>query len=305
MDLRVLQAFVRIAELGSFARAAAVLNQTQPTISRQMAALEREVGVPLFVRQRRGVALSHAGVMFRERAAQVLRSLDQAKAEISAQADVPTGTVSLGLPPSLLSVFSSPVVDRFARRYRQVLLHVDEAISQDLEALMRREEVDLAVLIPGRERLRNVVLSPLASEPLMLAGPADAKLDPRKAVSIDRLDGLPLLIYRAPNYFRLAVETALRRRGLAFNVAVELETLPLMLALIERGLGYTVMPSSGLAGYGGRIATAPVRGLSVTWTLAVNRDRAPRPAVRALSAVIRGQADALIESGTWQAPRRR
>jgi LysR family transcriptional regulator, nitrogen assimilation regulatory protein len=304
MDLRLLQAFIRIAELGSFGRAAEALNQTQPTVSRQIAALEEEVGNRLFVRHRHGVSLTQAGVLFRDHAMQAVRSLDQAKAEMTAQAREPTGTVSLGLPPSLLTVLSGPVVDRFARRYPKVLLHVYEAISQGLEELMLTQQVDLAVLISDRRLLRNVELSPLGIEPLMLAGPTTSRLDPSKPVGIEALSGLPLLFYRPPNYLRLLIETALRRRGLVFDVAVELETLPLMLELIERGAGYTVLPPSTIVDRDARIKAAPIRGLSVTWTLGLNRDRANWPAVRVLEAMIREQADALITSRAWKAIRR-
>ena len=124
MDLRILQAFIRVAELGSISRAASVLNQTQPTISRQIAALEQEVGGPLFIRHRRGMSLSPGGEQFRDRALQALRGLDQAKAEFSANVTEPAGTVSLGLPPAVLSVLSGPVVDRFTKAYPRVLLHV-------------------------------------------------------------------------------------------------------------------------------------------------------------------------------------
>jgi len=303
MDLRLLQTFIRIAELGSFGRAAETLNQTQPTVSRQIAALEREVGSRLFTRHRRGVSLTQAGVLFRDRAMQALRSLDQAKAEITAQSQEPTGTVSLGLPPSLLTVLSGPVVDSFARRYPKVLLHVYEAISQGLEELMLTQQVDLAVLISDRRLLRNVDLYPLGVEPLVLAGPAASHLDPTKRVGIEALSGLPLLFYRPPNYLRLLTETALRRRGLVFHVIVELETLPLMIELIERGAGYTVLPPSTMVGREARIKAAPIRGMSVTWTLGLNRDRANWPAVRVLAAMIRERAEALIASGAWKAIR--
>jgi LysR family nitrogen assimilation transcriptional regulator len=303
MDLRLLQTFIRIAELGSFGRAAETLNQTQPTVSRQIAALEQEVGNRLFVRRRHGVSLTPAGAVFRDHAMQALRSLDQAKAEITARAQEPTGTVSLGLPPSLLTALSGPVVDRFVRRYPKVLLHVYEAISQGLEELMLTQQVDLAVLISDRRLLRNVKLSPLGIEPLMLAGPATSRLDPTRPVGIETLSGLPLLFYRPPNHLRLLIETALRRRGLVFHVKVELETLPLMLELIERGVGYTVLPPSTIVGRDARIKATPIRGLSVTWTLGLNRDRANWPAVCVLEAMIREQADALIASGAWKAIR--
>ena len=261
-------------------------------------------GSRLFTRHRHGVSLTQAGVLFRDHAVAALRSLDQAKAEITAQAHEPTGTVSLGLPPSLLKVLSGPVVDRFARRYPKVLLHVYEAISQGLEELMLTQQVDLAVLISDRRLLRNVDLFPLGIEPLMLAGPKTSGLDPAKPVGIEALSGLPLLFYRPPNYLRLLVEAALRRRGLVFHVTVELETMPLMLELIERGAGYTVLPPSTIVGRDARIKAAPIRGLAVTWTLGLNRDRASWPAVRVLDAMIREQADALIKDGAWKTSRR-
>jgi DNA-binding transcriptional LysR family regulator len=181
-------------------------------------------------------------------------------------------------------------------------MHVYEAISQGLEELIRSGEADVAVLIADRKVLRNVALSPLAVEPLMLVGPPGARLDPKKPVGIEALAGLPIVTYRPPNYLRLLAETALRKRKLAFNVAIELETLPLMIELIERGAGYGVLPPSALAH--ARVSSAPLRGMAVTWTLAVNRTRAQQPAVRALAAMIRAQADALIKNGAWKAWRR-
>src|SRR5258707_2310923 len=186
MDLRLLQAFIRIAELGSFGRAAEALNQTQPTVSRQIAALEEEVGNRLFVRHRHGVSLTQAGVLFRDHAMQAVRSLDQAKAEMTAQAREPTGTVSLGLPPSLLTVLSGPVVDCFARRYPKVLLHVYEAISQGLEELMLTQQVDLAVLISDRPLLRNVELCSLCIETLMVPGATPLLIQPGNTVWIEQ-----------------------------------------------------------------------------------------------------------------------
>jgi LysR family transcriptional regulator, nitrogen assimilation regulatory protein len=301
MDLRILQAFIRVAELGSIARAANVLNQTQPTISRQIAALESEVGGPLFIRHRRGMSLSPGGEQFRDQAMQALRGLDQAKAEFAARAGEPAGTVSVGLPPALLSVLSGPVVDRFVKAYPRVLLHVHEAISQGLEELIRSGEADVAVLLADRKVLRNAILTPLGVEPLMLAGPRGARLDPRKPLGIGALAGLPLLAYRPPNYLRLITEAGLRKQGFAFKATVELETLPLTVELIERGIGYGVFPRSGLRS-DARISMAPLRGLTVTWTLAVNRDRDRGTAVRALAAVIRSQAETLIKDGIWKKP---
>jgi LysR family transcriptional regulator, nitrogen assimilation regulatory protein len=301
MDLRILQAFIRVAELGSIARAASMLNQTQPTISRQIAALEQEVGGALFVRHRRGMSLSPGGEQFRDQAIQALRGLEQAKAEFAAHAGEPAGTVSLGLPPALISVLSGPVVDRFTKTYPRVLLHVYEAISQGLEELMRSGEADVAVLLADRKVLRNALLTPLGVEPLMLAGPRGARLDPKKPVGFEAFAGLPLLTYRPPNYLRLVTEAALRKQGFVFKATVELETLPLTVESIKRGTGFGIIPRSAVQG-DARLAMAPLRGSSVTWTLAVNRERAQSSAVRALATLIRSQAETLFKDGIWKKP---
>lgn len=246
------------------------------------------------------MSLSPGGEQYRDRALQALRCLDQAKAEFAANVEEPAGTVSLGLPPALLSVLSGPVVDRFAKTYPRVLLHVFEAISQGLEELMRSGEADVAVLLADRKVLRNAALTPLAVEQLMLAGPRGARLDPKKSVTFEALAGLPLLAYRPPNYLRLITEAGIRKQGFAFNAAIELETLPLMVELIERGTGYSVLPRSGLIRSGARISMAPLRGISVTWTLAVNRARVQSPGVRALAAMIHSQAEILIKDGVWK-----
>jgi LysR family transcriptional regulator, nitrogen assimilation regulatory protein len=301
MDLRILQAFIRVAELGSIARAAHVLNQTQPTISRQIAALEQEVGGALFIRHRRGMSLSPGGEQFRDHTLHALRDLEQAKAEFAAHAGEPAGTVSLGLPPALISVLSGPVVNRFTKAYPRVLLHVYEAISQGLEELMRSGEADVAVLLADRKVLRNAFLTPLGVEPLIIAGPRGARLDPKKPIGFEALAEFPLLTYRLPNYLRLITEAGLRKHGFAFKATVELETLPLMIELIERGAGCGVFPRSGLRREA-RVAMAPLRGLSVTWTLAVNRERAQATAVRALAAMIRSQAETSLKDGIWKKP---
>jgi LysR family transcriptional regulator, nitrogen assimilation regulatory protein len=110
-----------------------------------------------------------------------------------------------------------------------------------------------------------------------------------------------LLTYRPPNYLRLMTEAGLRKQGLAFKATVELETLPLTVELIKRGTGFGVVPRSAVQG-DARLAMAPLRGLSVTWTLAVNRERARSSAVRALATLIRSQAEILFKDGIWKKP---
>ena len=104
METRVLSNFLRVAETGKLSQAAAELNLAQPALSRQMALLEEDVGAQLLVRHRRGVTLTEAGELFRERAQAIVASVEQARAVVSSAGLNPTGVVTLGLLRLFLSI---------------------------------------------------------------------------------------------------------------------------------------------------------------------------------------------------------
>ena len=113
MDLRVLQYFLAVAKEGNITRAADALHLTQPTLSRQLKELEEELGVVLFDRGNRKISLTDAGVLFQQRAAELVALLDKTRRELSEQEDLLGGVVSIGcvesnaslLLPGLLSAF--------------------------------------------------------------------------------------------------------------------------------------------------------------------------------------------------------
>src|SRR5512145_1575812 len=100
MELRQLISFERVADLGSFTRAARSLHLVQPALSQQIAALERELGVPLFHRGARGVRLTEAGERLLPYVRRILGELERAQQALGALRELRTGRVAFGLPPS-------------------------------------------------------------------------------------------------------------------------------------------------------------------------------------------------------------
>src|SRR5689334_20427324 len=129
MDAQSLRCFLRIAELGSFGRAAQVLNLTQPTLSRRIALLERELRAQLFVRHQRGISLTPAGQTLSTRALSVVRQLDELQEDVATLDREPSGSVALGLPPSLVGVINGPLVEMYCRKFPRVNLFIHEGIS--------------------------------------------------------------------------------------------------------------------------------------------------------------------------------
>src|SRR5258708_24516475 len=110
VDVKQLKALVTVAETGSVTRAAELLRLVQPAVTRQIRALEDELGVPLFDRTRHGMRPTAAGISLADRARRALAELDRARAELAVTPGTVTGIVSIGLLESTVGLLSEPLV---------------------------------------------------------------------------------------------------------------------------------------------------------------------------------------------------
>ena len=149
LDARRLHVLRAIGEHRSFTRAAAALVMTQPAVSRQLAALEAEVGVQLVVRGPRHVSLTPAGAALIEEAGAILPAIDAAARRMSAFAASDGGAVRLGAVPSALSSFVPSALQELRAQRPRVQIHVQEGWSEDLARLTARGELDLAIVSAG------------------------------------------------------------------------------------------------------------------------------------------------------------
>jgi LysR family transcriptional regulator, nitrogen assimilation regulatory protein len=157
MQLRQLSYFVGVAESGSFSRAAAVLSVAQPALSRQVAELERELGVALLVRNGRGVVLTDPGVKFLGRAKLILEDAERAAQEARASKGRPMGVVALGIAPSIGSVLTAPLVSRIRELYPEIHIQLNEAYSGNLHEWLLSGRLDAGILyIPKSVSAANV-----------------------------------------------------------------------------------------------------------------------------------------------------
>ncbi len=296
--------FLRVAEVGSVKGAAQLINLAQPALSRQIALLEQEFGAKLFVRSSRGVALTEAGEALRVHAERMLGEMERAREALSETARVPTGSLSLGLPTSMRYVLSSSIVSAYRRSYPDVVLRVHEAIGHVIEDLLTRRVLDVAILIAGAAEI-DAELTPLVSEDVYLAGPPGSGLDMRRPVPIAHLSQLPMILLSPQNRLRLKISEELARHRLSLRANLEVEGQPLVLDLIKEGVGYTVLPYCAIQAEmsAGEISGAPIKGLTINWTLGVNRMRAHVPAVREMIRLIREAVETRVATGEWKVAR--
>src|SRR5882672_5286653 len=129
MDLKGLRAFCSVAESGSFSRAAAALGVAQSVLSRQVSALEIELGARLFYRSGRGVTLTDLGDAVRRRAKSLLTDSEQLLLEARGVRDNPAGSVDLGVAPAITQRLVGHLCARLQRDYPLIRLRVHEAYS--------------------------------------------------------------------------------------------------------------------------------------------------------------------------------
>lgn len=183
---------MRVAELRHFGRAAVELHLSQPALSHRIRTLEREVGVPLLVRNRRGVRLTEAGLAFLEPARAALShgayALDMARNSARGQ----HGRLRLGFTVIASYTELPTAIQQFRSSYPDVTVDLQEANSPAVEAALERGEMDLGVLHPPLERAQ-LHLRSLPDERLVLAVPAGHRLAGRDEVTFGDLAGEPLL----------------------------------------------------------------------------------------------------------------
>src|SRR5882757_10471255 len=152
MDLRQIMYFLRVYEERNFTRAADRTNVVQPALSRQIAALEQEIGAPLFDRGSRGVTPTAIGSRFYELVLPLIGGIADAKQEIVelARTGLTTGTLSCGFPPTFSRAVLGTVITQFVDRYPDVELSISEGFSGVLTSQVRAGELDFALgLIPA------------------------------------------------------------------------------------------------------------------------------------------------------------
>ncbi|WP_275451039.1 LysR substrate-binding domain-containing protein [Afipia sp. P52-10] len=233
--------FVRIAELGSFSRAEAALDISQPSLSRQIRLLEQSLHTKLFARTGRGVTLTAAGAVFLPHAQAILESVSRGETALAESSKGLAGRIVIGLPPRIARVITGPLVEAFRKQFSQASIVIAEGLSPILVEGLKLGRIELALLFnaPNDPQL---VLDPLCEEELVLVGHTANRRRLPSQIKFDRLSQFPLILPPMPNSVRASIETARQRAGVHLDIVVEVNTMHAILDLVERRVGFSVIP---------------------------------------------------------------
>ena len=305
MELRQLRYFVRIVELGSMGRAALDLDMVQSALSQQVSRLELELSTRLLQRTPRGVVPTEAGQAFFHEAQLTLRHAEQA-VHAAQQARL-SGAVCIGLSPTISNVLGLPLMRALRERYPGVRLHMVSALSGHLTSLLNARQMDLAILFDTQSARRWSVL-PLLEEQLFLIQSRQHPVAPQirhgEPVSLEQLQQVPLILPSGSHGLRSSVMASFSSAGFQSQMAMEIDSLTLLMEAVDAGMGATVQPWSAVGMYRdaderfqwSQMADETVRRKAALCALSEDE---LSPAALAARVVLMDCVRQLVQSGDW------
>ncbi|RWZ46249.1 LysR family transcriptional regulator [Labedella phragmitis] len=289
VNLEQLHGFVAVARLGNFTRAADELHLAQPSLSRQIAALEQDLGSQLFHRARGGSSLTAAGQSLLPLARRMLADADSVRRELAELAGLERGRVRLGATPTLCISLVAEVLSAFHADHPAIELSLSERGSRRLLDELASGELDLALVTTSDDRsAERFSLIPLLVEELVVISSAAAPpIAVGLAIDLAAVAALPQIVFSSSYDLRGTTDAAFAAAGLRPDVVLEGAEMDAVLRFVERGLGVAIVPAMVLIDRPGlrSVRLADPR-LTRTISLARPSDVAPTRAVDVMQATI-------------------
>ncbi|HLF41819.1 MAG TPA: LysR substrate-binding domain-containing protein, partial [Acidimicrobiia bacterium] len=244
MEIRHLDALLAITEAGSFSAAAEVLHTVQSNVSEQIRQLERELGVPVLVRGRRGATPTEFGRVVLERARRIRGELEAMRVDLSLLQGLEAGHASLGVVGTASRWLVPALVEDLRQRAPGVHLRINEGASERLAAEVVSHGLTMAVVTEPIVDARLSV-EHLLEEDLVGLVPAGSDMPP-EPVPFETMAALSLILPPAGNPFRLEIDEVAAAHGLALTVPVEVDGVRLIADLVAAGRGASILPETAV-----------------------------------------------------------
>jgi DNA-binding transcriptional LysR family regulator len=248
MELRQIRSFLSIAKTLHFGRTAELIHLSQPALSLQIRALEKEVGVRLFERNRRKTTLTAAGFAFRDDAAAAVSQLDQAIRRARLAANGKLGLLRIGF----ISTAGSEIVPNIIRRFRELNAEVEfslrNILTTDQIQMLAAGSLDVGFLrLPIGEHPDLEVVG-IHREPFVLVVPLSHELAKKKRVRLREVSGQNFVMYERPYApgFHDLIYGILRDAGIVPNVWQTAGEMPTLISLVDSGMGISILPASAV-----------------------------------------------------------
>ena len=311
MNLRDLRYLVALAEHKHFGRAAEASFVSQPTLSTQIKKLEDELGVALVERTPRKVLLTEVGREIAQRARDVLNEVDQIKAIARRTLDPESGTVRLGIFPTLGPYLLPHVVPKIRARFPRLELLLIEEKTEVVLRMLREGRIDAGVLaLPIHDDQLHAEF--LFEEPFLLAVPEHHELSKRKALKLDDLSDQSLLLLEDGHCLRDQALEVCELSGASEKTGFRATSLETLRQMVAANVGITLLPTLAVqppVAHSENVHLLPFRGTAPSRRIAMvwRKSSAMGGFLKKLAVILRDLPHALLDTQTAvaaQAPAR-
>lgn len=295
MDIETLRAFLTVAQLQSFSKAADSLHLTQPAVSKRVASLEQAAGAQLFDRVGRQILLTEAGRVLLPRAEAILAQLAEARRALRELDGEVAGPLALAISHHLGLHKLPPLLREFKQRYSQVDLAIEFLDSEVAHHQVLAGHCEVAAVTLAPAPVAGLAATPLWPDPLVFACAHDSPA--ASARSLAELSQFPAILPDARTYTGRLVAECFTRAGLPLPRAMTTNYLETIKTMVQVGLGWSVLPESLCAG---ELRVLPIAGISLRRTLGlvVSERRQLSNAARAFCQLLQTAATPVAEDNS-------
>lgn len=269
MEMHQLRYFAKVADLGNVTRAAEACHVSQPSLSQQIAKLERELGQPLFERLGRGVRLTEAGKLFKRYSDQILSLTEDARTRVSDEPD--SGRITLAAIPTVAPYFLPGVLARFAKECPKARVEIVEETTGNILRLLAEGDVDLAIVaLPIQAE--HVHTRTLFTEELIAVLPSRHPLAAKTKVSLKDLVLEPFVVLNEAHCLTGNTMSFCARHSASPLVTAKSHQLLTVLELVRLGQGVSLVPAMAVPRgrdegrvYRSLIGDKPTRTIALAW----------------------------------------
>jgi DNA-binding transcriptional LysR family regulator len=290
-DVRLIEAFLAVARCSHFTRAAADVNVSQSALTVQIRQLEAALGVRLFDRNNRSVALTPVGrelVAPLERVLLDLRSIAEHAQDLSSR---PRGIVTVACLPSIAAGVLPGAIVALTAQHHGIVVRTHDVVAERVLEMVRSGEADFGV--GNADRMdRQLNAEPLMTDRLSAFLPDGHPLAARRHLTLEELCDRPLVLTRKDSGVRVVLERAVRGQRLAITVAQEVTYMATALGMVAAGVGIAVLPEAAAALAPAGVTRVAIRRPILTRQIAMLRKagRSLSPAAVRLVELLRSRA---------------
>ncbi|MBL8704592.1 MAG: LysR family transcriptional regulator [Rhodospirillales bacterium] len=286
-----MQAFLSIAERGSFQRAAAHLNLSQTALSHRIRKFEGDLGVKLLQRTTRHVSLSPAGLALLPKARRIIDDIDASFDELRQFGSARQERIAIGCLPTIANRYLPRLLGAFSADYPDLIVKIYDNSASEIAGLVQSGTVEFGITILSASR-PELEVKPLLKEPFVLVCPRAHAFAKQKSVDFAALAGVPLVRISPQAGNRALIDDALGSRRESLNWRYEVQHVATAISMAEAGVGLTIVPRLSMhRSPNPGVVAVPLRNPGIVRTLGimVRRGVPLSPPAEALASMLKKQ----------------